>query len=324
MAQEDGSKGPQRILVTGASGLLGLNLALEASREHTIFGQVNNHRLELAASSFVDRFTVIQSDLLVPGAAQRLVEQVQPDWIIHCAALANLDACEADPAQAAQLNTEVPRTLARIVASCGARLLHVSTDAVFNGKTGNYCETDLPDPVGIYSRTKLNGEIAVLEANGDAIVARVNLFGYSLGGSRSLGEFFLNNLQAGRPVHGFTDVIFCPLLANDLANIFLRMLTLELSGLYHVVSSECLSKYDFGVRLARRFGLDENLIQPTSVHQAGLKALRAPNLSLCTDRLTQALGEPPPDVAAGLEKFYQLYQQGYPVKIRALDGSTTA
>ena len=64
----------------------------------------------------------------------------------------------------------------------------------------------------------------------------------------------LNNLQAGRTVMGFTDVYFCPLLANDLALIFLQMLELGLSGLYHVVSSECLSKYAFGVRIARRFG----------------------------------------------------------------------
>jgi dTDP-4-dehydrorhamnose reductase len=301
-----------RILVTGASGLLGINLALEASREHRVIGLVNGNRLQ------TDAFTVIQGDLLVPGTAERLLEETRPDWVIHCAALANLDACEADPAQAQQLNTEVPRKLAQIVARGGARLLHVSTDAVFDGQRGDYTETDQPNPIGVYSRTKLEGELAVLEANPRAIVARVNLFGFSLGGKRSLSEFFLYNLQAGKPMMGFTDVFFCPLLANDLAWLFLSMLDQGLSGLYHVVSSESLSKYAFGVRLARRFGLDENLIQPVSVTQSGLKAARAPNLHLRTDKLTQALGGPPPTISAGLERFYQLYQVDYPHKIKLL------
>ena len=313
---------PQRILVTGASGLLGVNLALEASRENSegsaveynrhVYGLVNDNRLS------TDHFTVIQGDLLAPGTVERLLDEIQPDWVIHCAALANLDACEADPARAQQLNSEVPRQLAYYVARSGARLLHVSTDAVFDGKRGEYTEEDTPNPVGVYSRTKLEGEQAVLEADPGAVVARVNLFGYSLTGKRSLGEFFLYNLLTGKPVMGFTDVIFCPLLANDLAAIFLNMLESGLSGLYHVVSSECLSKYKFGLRIAHRFGLQENLIQPISVSQAGLKAARAPILSLRTEKLTHALGAPTPTVDAGIERFYQLYQEGYPRYLRSL------
>jgi dTDP-4-dehydrorhamnose reductase len=301
-----------RILVTGASGLLGINLALEASREHSVVGLVKDNRLK------TNVFTVIQGDLLVPGAAERLLDDIQPNWVIHCAALASLDACEADPARAQQLNSEVPRRLAQLVARGGARLLHVSTDAVFDGQRGNYTEEDAPNPIGVYSRTKLDGEQAVLEANTHAIVARVNLFGYSLGGKRSLSEFFLYNLQAGKRCLGFTDVLFCPLLANDLALIFMRMLELGLSGLYHVVSSECLSKYDFGLRIARRFNLDEKLIQPASVLQGGLKAARAPDLRLSSAKLAQALGSPTPAVADGLERFYDLYQNGYPTMIRQL------
>jgi dTDP-4-dehydrorhamnose reductase len=301
-----------RILVTGASGLLGINLALEASREHSVVGLVKDNRLK------TNVFSVIQGDLLVPGTAERLLDEIQPDWVIHCAALANLDACEADPARAQQLNSEVPRQLAQLVARGGARLLHVSTDAVFDGQRGGYTEEDRPNPIGVYSRTKLVGEQAVLEANAQAIVARVNLFGFSLGGKRSLSEFFLNNLQAGKTCLGFTDVYFCPLLANDLALIFLRMLELGLSGLYHVVSSDCLSKYDFGLRIARRFDLDEKLIQPASVLQGGLKSARAPDLRLSTEKLARSLGNPTPSIADGLERFYDLYQIGYPVMIRQL------
>jgi dTDP-4-dehydrorhamnose reductase len=301
-----------RILITGASGLLGLNLALEAASEHTVFGLVNQHGLHTQA------FTVLHADLLQPGAIQTVLDQSQPDWVIHCAALANVDACEENPQQAVQLNSEVPAKLARLVARGGARLVHISTDAVFDGKRGGYTEDDPPNPLSVYAHTKLAGERLVAQANPDAIIARVNLFGWSSTGRRSLGEFFFNNLRAGQTVMGFTDVFFCPLLANDLAQILIQMLEKRLSGLYHVVSRECISKYTFGVRLARRFGLDENLIRPASVNQAGLKAARSPLLTLQTGKLARALGAQPPDLSTGLERFYTLYQQGYPQKIKDL------
>lgn len=302
-----------RILITGASGLLGLNLALETTRRHTVFGTVNLHALK------TDAFTVIQTDLLAPGAVERLLERTQPDWVIHCAALANLDACEADPLLAQQLNTDLPHTLASHVARSGARLVHISTDSVFDGLRGDYSEEDIPTPVGVYSRTKLNGELAVAEADPTAIIARVNLFGWSLTGNRSLAEFFFNNLSLRKQVMGFTDVFFCPLLANDLADIFVRMLERNLSGLYHVVGSESLSKYDFGLRLAQRFNLDGSLINPTSVTRSGLKAIRSPNLTLRSDKLVHALGESLPKLSTGLDKLYALYQQGYPHMLHSLE-----
>ncbi|NJD59656.1 MAG: SDR family oxidoreductase [Anaerolineae bacterium] len=301
-----------RILITGASGLLGLNLAMEIAHRHTVFGTVSQHPLK------TDAFTVLQTDLLAPGAVERLLDDTQPDWVIHCAALANLDACETDPLLAQQLNSELPRKLASHVARGGAQLLHISTDAVFAGLRGNYSELDVPSPVGVYSRTKLEGEQAVAEVNPAAMIARVNLFGWSLPGNRSLAEFFFNNLSQGKQVMGFTDICFCPLLANDMADIFTHMFEKRLSGLYHVVSSESLSKYDFGVRLAHRFDLDSHLINPTSVFKSGLKAARSPNLSLSSARVAAALGHSLPQVSTGLDRFYTLYQQGYPQHLHTL------
>jgi dTDP-4-dehydrorhamnose reductase len=302
----------RRILITGASGLLGLNLALEAADEHTVIGQVHRHNLASEA------FTTVQENLLAPGAVQRLLDVTQPDWIIHCAALANVDACETDPLQARQLNTEIPKKLARYVARGGARLLHVSTDAVFDGTRGQYSEIDSPNPLSVYAHSKLEAERQVVQANPQAIIARVNLFGWSRSGKRSLAEFFFNNLSSGNPVMGFTDVFFCPLLANHLGGIFLKMLDAGLSGLYHVVGSDCISKYQFGVDIARQFDLDERLIAPKSVDEAGLQAARSPNLTLRIDKLIHDLGASPPSLSTGIERFYTLYQQGYPQQLRRM------
>ncbi|MBN1666785.1 MAG: SDR family oxidoreductase [Anaerolineales bacterium] len=295
-----------RILITGASGLLGINLALEAARQHRVYGQVNSHPIE------TDQFTVLQANLLEPGAMEHLLEISQPDWVIHCAALANLEDCERDPELARELNTEVPRDLASLCRKGGARFLHVSTDAVFDGQRGSYIETDLPNPLSIYAQTKLAAEQAVSDANPEALIGRVNLFGWSLSAKRSLAEFFFYRLQAGEAVMGFTDVYFCPLLANDLGRIFLAMLEKGLVGLYHVLSPQCISKYDFGVALAQQFGLDASLIQPTSVQQSGLKAARSPNLTLKIDKLMRDLGDSPPSIFTGLARLHTLYQQGYP------------
>ncbi len=301
-----------RLLVTGASGLLGVNVALEAARQHTVFGVVHRRQLKTQA------FTVLQADLHTSGEVERLLDETQPDWVIHCAALADVDACERDPDLAWALNSELPAELAQHVARGGARLLHVSTDAVFDGRKGGYREDDPPNPLSVYARSKLAGEQRVMGANPDAIVARVNLFGWSTSGKRSLAEFFFYNLQAGRPVKGFTDVFFCPLLANDMAQIFLRMLASGLRGLYHVFSSECLSKYEFGVAIADAFGLDAGLITPISVSAAGLAAMRSPNLTMNVEKLIHDLGEVPPSISTGIERFYQLYQQGYPQLLRKL------
>ena len=304
-----------RILITGASGLLGLNTALEAADQHTVFGQVNSNAIHTEA------FTILKANLLDHGAVEQLLDESQPDWVIHCAALANLEACENDPELARELNTEVPRKLAQHCRKGGARLLHVSTDAVFDGQTGGYTEQDSPNPLGTYAQTKYQAELAVAAANSEAITARVNLFGWSLKGRRSLAEFFFNNLLADNPIMGFTDVYFCPLLVNDIAYIFIKMLDRGLTGLYHVLSSDSMTKYDFGVTIARRFGFNSDLIAPKSVLESGLKVARSPNLTLKVNKLIHDLGETPPTVSTGIDRFYQLYQQGYPQVLQSLGES---
>lgn len=307
-----------RILVTGASGLLGINLALEAAKEHTVYGLVNQKQLQVRPGQPELPFQVLQADLLIPGEIQRVLDLAQPDWIIHCAALAIVDECEAQPERAYQLNTRVPAELAADVRKGGARLVHISTDAVFDGLRGGYTEDDVPNPLSTYGHTKLAGERAVVEANSEALIARVNLIGWSISGKRSLSEFFYNNLAAGKAISGFTDVFFCPLLANDLAVILLEMLQKGLSGLFHVASRDSSSKYEFGVRLAQRFGLDDQLIRPTLVSQSSLKAARSPRLTLETAKLTHALGYPPPNIESGLERLYRLFEQGTPQRLQQL------
>ena len=303
-----------RILITGASGLLGLNFAMQFYSQHTLTGVVHSNILAGAP------FPVIQADLSQPGIMEEILDQVRPEVVLHCAALANVDACEHQPELAWQVNAELPGRLAAASARDGFHLVHLSTDAVFDGQHGDYSEEDEPNPLSTYARTKLAGERKVFEANPAALVARVNFYGWSLSGRRSLGEFFVTNLSAGRQVNGFTDVVFCPLEATLLGEVFLRLVELEAGGLLHVVSSEWQSKYDFGCAVAAQFGLDDGLIRPVSVAEGGLLAARSPDLRLRTDRLAGFLGRPAPGQAECLQRFYDLYQSGYPLRLRQLAG----
>ena len=300
-----------RILVTGASGLLGLNLSLRMTETHTIVGV---DRSKLAGTPF----ELFQADLLDPRACSRLIDEVRPEALIHTAANAIVDACESDPEGARLLNAEFPGCIAELCAKHDIRMIHISTDAVFDGaKDELYTEEDLPNPLGVYAKTKLEGERNVLSANPNAIVSRVNFFGWSLSGTRSLSEFFYNKLSTGQRVNGFTDVWFCPMFVDDLADTLVNILEAGLSGLYHTVGSEPLTKYDFGVRIARQFGFDEGLVRPISVEESGLKAKRSPKLRLSVHKLSTDLKLAIPGVSTGISKFYTQYQQGYPQKMRS-------
>ncbi len=305
-----------RLLVTGVSGLLGSNLAWLASEQHAVSGVLRGAR----ASAVPGRtpFQVIESDLTQPGQAERVIALAQPDVVIHCAALTSVDYCEMHPEEAQTVNVTASAMLARAAAAYGARMLYVSTDSVFDGMRGDYSEEDATNPVNVYARTKLAGELAVSAAQPDALIARVNFYGWSWEGSRSLAEFFYHHLCAGRPVLGYDDVIFCPLLVNDMVGILLRMLERNLSGLYHVVSSECQSKYAFARMLANAFGLDDCLIAPSSYRDGRLAAARSPLLTLRTDKLAGALGEELPGQLASMQRFAQLFASGYPQTLRSL------
>jgi dTDP-4-dehydrorhamnose reductase len=300
-----------RLLVTGASGLLGLNLALEAARTHEVIGVDRN---TLAAAPF----KIIRAELLELGAFERTMDEAKPDAVIHCAAMADVDACEQNPELARQTNAELPARIAQVCVQRKIRLVHISTDAVFDGKKdGSYSEADEPHPGGVYATTKCEGEKAVLQVNSDACVARVNFYGWSLTGKRSLAEFFVNRLSNGTIVNGFTDVIFCPMLVSHLSEILMLMLKRGLRGLYHAVGPQAMTKYQFGIEIARRFGFRESLISPQSVEESKLTARRSHNLWLSTHKLSTDLQLELPDFPTGLAKFYSQYQQGYPQKIRS-------
>ncbi len=301
-----------RLLITGASGLLGLNLSLLAYElGYEVVGFVNTHPLQGVP------FDVQIVDLLDTSAALTVLEESQPDAIVHCAALADLSEAEKSPSLAQRINVDVSGVIAKATSTWGIPLIHISTDAIFDGNKGSYIETDPPNPLSVYARSKLAGELTVQESNPDALIARVVFYGWSLSGRRSLSEFFYNNLMDEKTVKGFVDTFFSPLYVEDLSEILLDMLARKLKGIYHVVSSEHLSKYDFGVRIAEKFGFNPELIEPINMSEIKRNAPRSLDLSMKPDKLQNDLGYDLPTIDSGIDRFYKRWEQGYHHKIQA-------
>jgi dTDP-4-dehydrorhamnose reductase len=250
-------------------------------------------------------------DLSRPEDRAGLVDAVGPDVVLHTAAVSSIEACERDPELAEELNVRAAADLAAQAASAGSRFVHISTDAVFDGARGGYAEDDEPSPTTAYGRTKLAGERAVLEANPDAIVARVNFYGWSPSGRRSLAEFFHGNLAAGTAVNGFEDVVVSTLEVSLLVEAIEALVAVRASGLIHVVSGEPISKFTFGRRVATTFGFDPELVRPARSTDH-LEIKRGSRLDLSTARMAALLGAPAPGQQEGLDRLVAAHAAGLP------------
>jgi dTDP-4-dehydrorhamnose reductase len=303
------------LLITGSGGLLGANLLFFArGRGLDSVGVYYRHGFQLPGTRLV------QVDLTDRSAVDEVVGKVRPSWIIHCAGLTNVDACEENPELARRSNSDATRYLAAAARRVGSRMLAVSTDAVFDGKRGLYSEEDRPAPVNVYAETKLQGEQAATDELENALIVRTNIYGWNLQDKRSLADWMLHLMEAGTVVPGFTDVFFSPILVNDLAEVFLEMIDKRLSGIYHVAGSEASSKFNFARRVAETFGLSTALVRRTSVDESGLRAPRPKNVSLVTVKIAAALGRSMPDISSGLAGFKELRDSGYAARLRALGG----
>jgi dTDP-4-dehydrorhamnose reductase len=285
-----------RLLVTGASGFLGGNIARDLAGDYEVSGVYHHTRLVIPG------VRMIGADLAEPGLARMIVGKIRPDYVIHCAAAANVDRCQSDKAWAMRLNRDMAQHVALAAAEHGARLAHISTDAVFDGGRGGYREDDPPRPINVYGQSKLAGEEAVLAAHPTALVVRTNLFGWNLANPHAgLAAWFLGKLIRSEPCAGFTDVEFSPIVVNAVGPVLLALLASNGSGVVHVGGRDCISKYEFGRKLAQRLGLNPALIVPSSVESVGLAAPRPKRLCLDSSYVMALLGKELPSVDKGLD-----------------------
>lgn len=301
-----------RLLVTGSTGLVGAALVLTASKRYEVVAGSRRMGIEFPHAESVEL------DLTSAESIVAALSAVRPAVVVHCAAETRVDWCEDHPDEVMRVNVEGTAQLSRAAASVGARLLYVSTDAVFDGARGGYTEEDAPRPLNVYARSKWLGELAVRRESLDHLVVRTNLYGWSVLSKESLAEWILGRLRRSERVPGFQDVIFSPLLVDDLVDTLLEMIARGLQGVYHVAARDAVSKYNFACGLARQFGLDQDLVCPVGIASAGLRAPRPLVTNLNPARAEAALGRAMPSVKEGLQRFRRLEESGEVAARRAL------
>ena len=240
-----------RILVMGTSGMLGSALfkLFAESGDYKLFGTV---RSESTKQYFPDKWhenIIAGIDVLDNGSLTGVVESVKPDVVINCVGLIKQLATANDPLVVLPVNSMYPHRLAAICESSGARLIHISTDCVFDGNKGNYVESDRSDATDLYGMSKYIGEV---NDKPGAITLRTSIIGHELNSRDALLEWFLS--QTGS-IHGFTRAIFSGLPTVELARVIRDFVIpkSELHGLYHV-SATPISKFDLLSLVAKIYG----------------------------------------------------------------------
>ena len=285
-------------LITGARGFLGTNAGVWLNGRVDLVGQAR----QSATSPFYRE--IVGIDLRDPEPLTELIRRIRPSVIINAAAISGHETCANDPEQAWAVNVTATTRMAQVAAETGARLVHISTDAVFSGASGNYRETDPVEPFSVYGETKFAGEEAVRAELDDHLIIRTNFFGWSETGRKSVLEFFVNSLRSGERINGYPDFIVTSLYVQSLLATIWQLTEWDARGTFHVASRDALSKYDFGVQVARTFGLDEGLIARLGPPPQAHATSRSRDLSLSTDRVAQALASPMQSQAEGITQAY--------------------
>ena len=280
------------MLVTGGSGYLG-HWVVRLARPHwDVTATFLTHPVDEPG------VTWRRLDVRDAEAVEALVDDVRPAVILHTAA--------SNPGQDADYvstNAEGTDHVASAAETCGARLIHISTDVLFDGEKGNYVEEDLPSPITPYGRSKALAEEAVRMTGSEAVIVRTSLiYGWRPRISRHT-RWIVDDLKAGKPVRLFTDELRCSIWVESLAAAVVELAEADndYTGVLHVAGAQTLSRYEFGVRLLDFQGFDPGPIIPVSSRESGLR--RPLNCTLDCSRARMLLRTPLP----GVDEVFALY-----------------
>lgn len=278
----------------GGSGLLGQHLVGEAKARGLPV------RATHSGEAIPDG---IRLDLADPASAVQTVRRLRPGVVILAAAMTDVDGCETHREHAQAVNAEAPAEIAKACALLGSRLVHFSTDYVFDGSSKvPYSETVNPDPLSVYGQTKRGGERNVLAAIPSALILRTSAnFGWNrLRKKTNAVTRILDELRRNEPVTLFTDQWVSPSYVREVARVAFELLDRDAQGIFHVGSRDCLSRLEIGRAVCRVFGLPEALLRPTRLSDVDLKAPRPLRSCLATAKVERFLDMRVPTFAESL------------------------
>ncbi|HEY3422704.1 MAG TPA: dTDP-4-dehydrorhamnose reductase [Methanocellaceae archaeon] len=261
------------ILVTG-SGLLGTEVIRVLSQELEVVGTYNSKpKAGAVCLDITDRSKVFD-----------VVGKTMPFAIVHTAALTNVDYCEDHREEAMSINALGTKNVADAAKKYSAKMIYVSTDFVFDGKSGMYHEDDPVNPISYYAYTKLLGEYYVLGLDHYVIARTSVVYGNA---RQNFVTWVRDSLKSGTRIKVVDDQFNTPTLSVDCAEAIRELINNNARGIYHAAGAERLSRYDFARQIAAFYGLDENLIEPVSSVTLNQRAKRPMDSSLDTTKINE-------------------------------------
>jgi len=285
-----------KILVTGASGLLGQKLVrFGIGRGYDVCSLYSSHP--------PDGGRTFRVDITNSKDLNDRLKLEHPDVVINTASLTDVDFCEREPEFAMRVNATGPALLADACKRIQAFLLHLSTDYVFDGAKGNYSENDTPAPINQYGFSKLQGERSIAK-HANVCIARTSvLYGWGREHRANFATWLYTKLSKGSRVNVVTDQLASPTLNTNLANMILELAERRISGLIHVAGATRASRYEFAIELAKQFNFDTSLIVPTTSDASSWIARRPKDSSLDITKATEILRTKPMQLGEALREF---------------------
>jgi len=285
----------ERLLITGASGLLGSKIVELSGGNYQVIPVHNTKPLHLNSSEL---------DIINRKEVFNLFRKTKPDIAIHTAAETNVDKCETHKELAWKINVEGTRNVAEACSETSAKMVYISTDYVFDGEKGFYTEEDTPNPINHYGITKLEGENQVKKICKNYVILRTSvLYGWHPY-KKNFATWVINSLKQKKKTSIITDHFNTPTLADNLAEMTIEAIQKDLQGLYHASGSQRISRYQFAQQITKIFNLNQNLIKPIKMNQiTAWTAKRPKDSSLNTSKIKALLKTKLLNISKGLEKM---------------------
>ena len=289
------------ILITGANGLLGQKL-VERLTERDTFAIVATGRGKCRLPREWSGYTYVQMDITDQEQVDRVLNDLRPAVVIHCASMTNVDQCEIDRDACFSQNVEAVSFIVKACQRHHSHLIHLSTDFIFDGEDGPYDELDTANPINFYGLTKLESENIVRQSAVDWTIVRTGLvYGISYDMSRSNIVLWVKGaLENGKELTLVTDQFRTPTLAEDLAEGCVLIAEQRASGVYNISGNDYLTPYDMAIETARYFGLDASKIKKSDSTQFSQTAKRPLKTGFIIDKAVKDLGYSPHSFKEGI------------------------
>jgi len=260
------------ILITGSAGILGRRLTPILADSHQVIALIHRDELQLSQPAALD---VKRCDLTDADATAQLVDEADPDVVVNCAAMTDVDGCEENVGLADRVNSGIVKNILLAVSKEKTYFVQISTDYIFDGEAGPYPEGSKPNPINVYGKTKLDAETLVKSWGGRSLIVRTSaLYDCHSTEKANLFASTYNRLQDGRQVVAASDLYCNPIWAVNLAEALDEVIEERTSGIINIAGPEYISRYRFSVTIAEHYGFRPNLVSGKPVAELKRRAPR--------------------------------------------------